>query len=682
MDGIQFLVEVRKHFGLIPFILFTGKGREEIVIQAINNGADFYLQKGGEPFSQFAELLNKVKYAVSRRVAEESLQSSEELFRVMFERANDGIFLHNLLPDGTPGTYIKVNNIACERLGYTEVELLEMSPIDIVPPEHLFKVPQITEKIKNEGHGKFEAIHQRKDGTKFPVEISTSVLILNGKKVALSIARDITDRKESERAIREVEEKLEEQLRVNKDQFYSTLASMDDLVFVIDNNNTFVDSHQPARSNLYLPPEKFVGKQVNEVFNKELAEVFQNVIERVRITGCTEQIRYQLPIIGQSRWFDAKLSPLHNPLGIFTGVTAVVRDITEQVNVEEALKESREKYRSILKNAVIGIYRVREGRFLSANSYAAQILGYSSAEELIESITDIDTQIYADPKAREISKRILLKEGVLENFETPCLHKDGSIVWVSFNAKIVRDEEGNILYHEGTSQNISERKKMENAIRQANRKLNLLSQITRHDIKNQLIVQNSFLQLLEEELPEVAINEYFRKLKNTATRIFSLIQFTKEYEQIGVTEPGWIDCQKLVSDIANQASPEHVLIKNDIDVGFEVFSDPLIAKVFYNLIDNSISYGEKITQIRFSLISSPASQVIICEDDGVGIPLEDKENIFKRGFGKHTGFGLAISREILDITGISICENGKQGEGARFELTFPDGCHRFKNNTK
>ncbi len=114
-------------------------------------------------------------------------------------------------------------------------------------------------------------------------------------------------------------------------------------------------------------------------------------------------------------------------------------------------------------------------------------------------------------------------------------------------------------------------------------------------------------------------------------------------------------------------------MKNDVPAGFEVFADPLIVKVGYNLVDNAMRHGGKITTIRFSVEDRSAGQVIVCEDDGVGVPAEEKEQIFARGYGKHTGLGLFLSREILSITGITITETGGPGKGARFEMTVPKG---------
>jgi signal transduction histidine kinase len=110
----------------------------------------------------------------------------------------------------------------------------------------------------------------------------------------------------------------------------------------------------------------------------------------------------------------------------------------------------------------------------------------------------------------------------------------------------------------------------------------------------------------------------------------------------------------------------------------EVYADPLFEKVFYNLIDNALRYGgDQMKTIWISSREINTGLKIVCEDDGVGISAEDKKKLFTRGFGKNTGLGLFLSREILAITGITIIENGTPGKGARFEIAVPRGMWRM-----
>lgn len=218
------------------------------------------------------------------------------------------------------------------------------------------------------------------------------------------------------------------------------------------------------------------------------------------------------------------------------------------------------------------------------------------------------------------------------------------------------------------------------ALRLANRKLNLLSSITRHDINNQLTGLKFFIEVLEPEQRTPELTDYCQKAAISVEQIAAMIRFTREYEEIGITTPAWQDCRAIVDTAAHEAPPGKVVVKNDIPAGREVYADPLIVKVFYNLMDNAVRYGQKITSVRFSFAEQDKKAVIVCEDDGVGVQDGDKERIFERGFGKNTGLGLALSREILDITGITITETGTPGAGARFELAVPAGSWRSAGN--
>jgi signal transduction histidine kinase len=228
----------------------------------------------------------------------------------------------------------------------------------------------------------------------------------------------------------------------------------------------------------------------------------------------------------------------------------------------------------------------------------------------------------------------------------------GRQIWVeSIGKRIMFQNSPAILI---SMKDISSRKCMEEAILRANRQLNLLSGITRHDINNQLQALNGFAELLRLKMPDPSSGVYFSRIMEASSRIAAMIQFTKEYEEIGVRAAVWQDLRDLVDRAGTGTDLGRVTLRNDLPAGSEVFADPLIVKVFFNLIDNALRHGGKITTIRFALDERNGDGIIVCEDDGGGIVREEKMRIFERGFGKNTGFGLAISREILEITGITI----------------------------
>ena len=123
-----------------------------------------------------------------------------------------------------------------------------------------------------------------------------------------------------------------------------------------------------------------------------------------------------------------------------------------------------------------------------------------------------------------------------------------------------------------------------------------------------------------------------------------------------------------------------IAVENHLS-GLEIFADPLIEKVFYNLVENSLRHGEHVTIIGFSFKENDNGLIISYRDNGVGINEADKEKLFRKGFGKHTGLGLFLSREILSITGITIQENGEPGKGVNFEISVPEDGYRIKDTT-
>ncbi len=155
----------------------------------------------------------------------------------------------------------------------------------------------------------------------------------------------------------------------------------------------------------------------------------------------------------------------------------------ERELAEQNLKLSEEKYRDIFENAIEGIYRTSpEGRFLTANPAACTILGYDSSQELVDTVTDIRSQIYADPADRDEALRLMNEQGFIRNFETRFRRKDGNVLWVSLTARPVYDEKGNLLHIEGTSQDISDRKQAEDALRESDERYRVLVETSNEGI--------------------------------------------------------------------------------------------------------------------------------------------------------------------------------------------------------
>jgi PAS domain S-box-containing protein len=228
-----------------------------------------------------------------------------------------------------------------------------------------------------------------------------------------------------------------------------------------------------------------------------------------------------------------------------------------------------------------------------------------------------------------------------------------------------------------TLRNITDRHNAQAALETANRKLNLLSDITRHDIMNQLTILLGYVELVKEKSSDTEILGYIEREEHAASTIREQIQFTREYQNIGMKAPLWQDVRKTFHDAAHQHATGVIGINADM-ADLEVYADPLFQKAFYNLIDNSLRYGgDQMKNIRVSWVEGLSGLVITYEDNGRGIPDNEKMRIFERGFGKTGGQGLFLVQEILAITGITIRESGIPGAGARFEIIVPKGMYRY-----
>ncbi len=239
------------------------------------------------------------------------------------------------------------------------------------------------------------------------------------------------------------------------------IFSMADMIFVLDPDKKFLFCHAPEKRNLYSDPEKFIGKSYAEIMPPELNGPFEIAFERNR-NGDVAEFEYSLDISDGTFWFQAKLSPIILD-DEYKGSVAVVRDITPIKKVEKTMHETEEKYRHIFENSIIGIYSTTpEGHILMANPALVKMLGYSSFGEL--SKRNLNEDGFEPGYSRTSFQEIMERHGEVVGLESAWRRMDGSTLFIRENASAVKDDSGNIAYYEGTVENITERKKAEEAL--------------------------------------------------------------------------------------------------------------------------------------------------------------------------------------------------------------------------
>ncbi|WP_319578332.1 ATP-binding protein [uncultured Methanospirillum sp.] len=183
--------------------------------------------------------------------------------------------------------------------------------------------------------------------------------------------------------------------------------------------------------------------------------------------------------------------------------------------------------------------------------------------------------------------------------------------------------------------------------------------------------------LLVEQITDPELLKIVQTILKQSLIINSHIEFMKDYESLGIQAPSWQNAYDLFEKASAPFFTGSVRFENNLE-NLEIYADPLIEKVMYNLCDNAMKYGVNLTYIHSYYQPDGETCLIIVEDDGIGIQKELKAKIFEKGFGKTSGLGLFFIKEILSITNIAIRETGIQDNGARFELIVPAGNWRVR----
>ncbi|MDJ1175891.1 adenylate/guanylate cyclase domain-containing protein [Roseofilum capinflatum] len=442
-----------------------------------------------------------------RKQAEEALREAENKYRTIFENAVEGIF--QMTPDGR---YLSANPALARIYGYASPEELKNTLINV--QDQLYLDPRQRQEFihllqQYDSVVGFESQIRRLDG-------QLTWISENGRAVRdeagtllyyEGTVEDITERKEAEEQLwrlnEELEQRVEERtvelkqavdqltvevaererveaaLRVSEAELRALFAAMTDIITVFDAEGRFIRVVSTNSETLFSPTADRMGKTVYDIFPPEQAAIFAQQIQQVVETGQTMNLEYSLPVsitsgmVDENQgfwsqdtrenevWFAASVSPMPDNCVIW-----VARNITERKRVVDAMRAAEEKYRSIFENAAEGIFQLTpDGRYLSANPALARMYGYGSPEELMERLHNVGTNLYVDPGRREEFMRLIERENAVSNFDSQVYRQDRSIIWTSENARAVRDEQGNLLFCEGTVEDITKRKEAEAALR-------------------------------------------------------------------------------------------------------------------------------------------------------------------------------------------------------------------------
>jgi len=602
--------------------------------------------------------LVQIQDITKRREAEEAMRVAEETYRTIFLNSQIGLFRTDIIS----GLMVDANDAVAQFFGFEDRESLLKTSFTMVdryvdPHDREMMIALLREKGEFQN---YEARIRQNDDSIVWIRFSAQLIFEKGW--IEGVAEDITDYRLASEALAESENRL--QLALFGSEIGMWELHIPSMIGEIDNQSAEILGFEQKENGFHTihlgqlshPDDVPLIKQRLDDYLAGRTSIYESE-HRMR-KGSGDWI-WVLARGKTTRWLDDG-SPLQ--------ISGTIQDISERKRIQENLIESERRYRDMfeINNAVMLIIDSETNKIVDANAAATRYYGYSRDELIDMPISLINT---ADPKliSMDISHAIQQKGTI---FQFKHRKKSGEIRDVEvFSGPVI--VKGRKFLH-SIIQDVSERNRIEEALRQANHKLNLLSSITRHDIGNELQVIFGYLSLAQEEELTPEISKYIERSSASAKNIERQLAFTRDYEDIGVHSPVWQDVGATIAHAVQPIDLGPIQIQNTISE-VEVFADPLMEKVFYNLVENAKRYGDTITRIQFFGIEKQGDYIIVCADDGVGIEAEFKSKIFRREYFKHTGFGLNLSREILDITGITITETGEAGEGARFEITVPEG---------
>jgi two-component system cell cycle sensor histidine kinase/response regulator CckA len=347
--------------------------------------------------------------------------------------------------------FLDVNAAALTQYGYSREEFLQMSSADILSSEEVPRLKEALREVGNimapQGHWR----HRRRDGTVFEVDVTSQGMTLPGPETMLVVAQGLG-------AARSAKVQTPEQYAY----LQALLENLPLAVMVLDPDRRIqmcnpafekifgyrLEDIKNAKPETFMEPPGRMAEAASIITRVMAGEVVREQAKRKRRDGLLVDVQALIvPLI------------LH---GNRIGSVGIYEDISARCRAERAQQQAEEKYQRLFENAIEGMFQTTpDGTYLSVNPALARMYGYASPTELMETVQDIGKSVYVDPQKREEFKKIIEEQGLVEAFEYEVVRKDGGKIWLSENARAVRDASGRIVSYEGTAEDITDRKRSE-----------------------------------------------------------------------------------------------------------------------------------------------------------------------------------------------------------------------------
>jgi PAS domain S-box-containing protein len=593
---------------------------------------------------------------------ERELRESEAKYRNLIDNTFDGVVIHR------DQKIVFANQTAARLSGCTGPEaMIGMSIFKVVHPDyHAIARKRATHALETTQMPRHEKFLHR-DGMPYDVETVATPTTWEGSPAVQVAFRDITGQRQTEEALKASE------------IFYRTLFETTGAATVIIEEDTTVSRANEKYAEMTgYSREEIEGKlRWTEFVVPEDLELMKKYHRERRVTPGNVPQAYEFRHINRNGRIYHSFCTVSMIPGTKQSIASVT-DITERVNAQQELQKAKTFLEAIYEGSPDPIFvHSADGHITDVNENVLKAFGLTREEAIHANTGEMSGRGYTAEMAMGYI-RAALDTGKAD-FEWVSRRKNGEEFPTEVRLRRLESLEDN-----GTTEprilaivrDITERKMTEKSLEQARKKLGLLNTVVFQDIQSTIFALSAYLQLANNNRDEAKAQSFVEKEAFLIHKIVSSLAFARNYQDMGVHPPRWQNVNQVFLYAISHLDSLKVARTVKLD-NLEIYADPLLEKVFFNVIENVFLHGQHVTEIFLSYRETSEGVLIIIGDNGVGIPADEKQKIFERGYGKNTGLGLFMVREVLSITGMSIRERGVEGTGAQFEILVPKGACRF-----
>lgn len=679
-DGLQVIDAVREIDPLLPVIVVTGTGSEEIAVEAMKRGAYDYVIK--KPH-HIRRLPLTIQAAIERKMLLEQRAQSEKALRASEERLRA---FANALPDlafimDEDGRYIQILH-APESLLYKPAEDLRGKLVSDVLPDN------VAEQIINTIQRTIES--GAIQSVEFQLELPAGLTWFEGrtslmageadeKQLLVYVARDITHRKE-----------MELNLRRERNLLRTLIDNIPDYIFVQDHNRHFTASNTAYSDLAGLSHQQIIGKSALDVFTTALAHQLHDDDEKVRQSreALVNEERLIIDLNGKSQWILMTKVPIYNDDEEIIGLVGIARDITSRKRVEEALRESEEHLRAVVSSTPVilfvlnkdGILTMLQGRGVNIFPTESQsFIGKSIFETMGDFIPDIQERFQL----------------AMTGTETASIQSIGDII-LDVRYSPLRDKAGEVSGIIGVATDITERLKAERLKLELEKEQEVIAlkerfiSIASHDFRMPLTIIKMSANMLDIYNDQITSEQRIAKLRQINTQVDIMVQLLDDVLTMSKANAGMLDfrpkrvelqsyCEG-IWDNFNQMTEKTHRMEFDYNCDKNVISiDPnLVHYIIANLLSNAIKYSPVNGQVRFEIKCNDTHLILRVSDNGIGIPKLDQAQLFQpfhratniQGIDG-TGLGLSIVKNYVEAHQGRIEVESDEGQGTTFTVFIP-----------